>query len=117
MLQQKLEENKIYSLKLLNGDEVVAKLVKDDMMQYVISKPLACVFSPQGLGLTQWMITAAVVEEEDYVVPGTTPEPKPASEYCHKMRNPETGLMVEVENPEEHEAAIAAGYTEDVKED
>ena len=64
----------------------------------------------------QWMLTASVVDEADYVVPGTTPEPKPASEYCHKMMNPDTGLMVEVENPEEHEAAIAAGYTEDVKE-
>ena len=64
----------------------------------------------------QWMMTASVVDEADYVVPGTTPEPKPASEYCHKMRNPETGLMVEVENPEEHEAAVAAGYTEDVQE-
>ena len=64
----------------------------------------------------QWMMTASVVDEADYVVPGTTPEPKPASEYCHKMRNPETGLMVEVENPEEHEAAVAAGYTEEVEE-
>jgi len=64
----------------------------------------------------QWMLTASVVDEADYVVPGTTPEPKDPAEYCHKMRNPETGLMVEVETPEEHEAAIAAGYTEDVRE-
>lgn len=64
----------------------------------------------------QWMLTASVVDEADYVVPGTTPEPQPASEYCHKMMNPDTGLMVEVENPEEHEAAVAAGYTEEVKE-
>ena len=58
MLKQKLQENQIYSFKLLNGDELVAKLITDDMMQYIISKPLACIFSPQGLGLTQWMITA-----------------------------------------------------------
>ena len=64
----------------------------------------------------QWMMTASVVDEPDYVVPGQTPEPKDPAEYCHKMRNPETGLMVEVENPEEHEAAVAAGYTEEVKE-
>ena len=64
----------------------------------------------------QWMLTASVVDEADYVVPGTTPPPPDPSEYCHKMMNPETGLMVEVETPEEHEAAIAAGYTEDVKE-
>ena len=63
------------------------------------------------------MLTASVVDEADYVVPGTTPEPKPASEYCHKMQNPDTGLMVEVENPEEHAAAIAAGYTQEVMED
>jgi starvation-inducible DNA-binding protein len=64
----------------------------------------------------QWMLTASVVDEADYVVPGTTPPPPDPSEYCHKMMNPETGLMVEVETPEEHEAAIAAGYTEEVKE-
>lgn len=58
MLKPKLQENQIYSFKLLNGDELVAKLITDDMMQYIISKPLACIFSPQGLGLTQWMITA-----------------------------------------------------------
>lgn len=64
----------------------------------------------------QWMLTASVVDEADYIVPGTTPPPPDPSEYCHKMMNPETGLMVEVETPEEHEAARAAGYTEDVKE-
>ena len=58
MLQNKLQEGQVYSFKMLNGDEVVAKLIKHEMMTYTISKPLACVFSPQGLGLTQWMITA-----------------------------------------------------------
>ena len=65
---------------------------------------------------TQWMLTASVVDEADYVVPGTTPEPKDPADYSHKMMNPDTGLMVEVETPEEHEAAIAAGYTQDVEE-
>lgn len=60
MLQAKLQEGQIYSFKMLNGDEVVAKLVKHEMMTYTISKPLACIFSPQGLGLTQWMITASM---------------------------------------------------------
>lgn len=64
----------------------------------------------------QWMLTASVVDEKDYVVPGTTPEPKDPAEYCHKMMNPDTGLMVEVENPDEHAAAVAAGYTKEVKE-
>jgi starvation-inducible DNA-binding protein len=64
----------------------------------------------------QWMLTASVVDEADYIVPGTTPPPPDPSEYCHKMQNPDTGLMVEVETPEEHDAAIAAGYTVEVKE-
>ena len=64
----------------------------------------------------QWMLTASIVDEEDYVVPGATPMPKDPADYSHKMMNPDTGLMVEVENPEEHEAAIAAGYTQDVEE-
>ena len=64
----------------------------------------------------QWMLTASVVDEKDYVVPGTTPEPKDPAEYCHKMMNPDTGLMVEVENPDEHAAAVAAGYTKEVQD-
>lgn len=64
----------------------------------------------------QWMLTASVVDEKDYVVPGTTPPAPDPSEYCHKMMNTDTGLMVEVENPDEHAAAIAAGYTKEVKE-
>jgi len=65
----------------------------------------------------QWMLTASVVDEEDYVVPDAISMPKDPADYSHKMMNPDTGLMVEVENPEEHEAAIAAGYTQDVEED
>lgn len=58
MLHSKLQEGKIYSFKMFNGDEIVAKLISHEMMNYTISKPLACVFTPQGMGLTQWMITA-----------------------------------------------------------
>ena len=64
----------------------------------------------------QWMLTASVVDLADYVIPGTTPEPPDPAEYCHNMMNPTTGLMVEVENPDEHAAAVAAGYTQEVKE-
>lgn len=60
----------------------------------------------------QWMLTATVTDEPDYKMPGQQPEPY--LEYCHFMKNPATGLMVEVEDPEEHDAAIAAGYTEEV---
>lgn len=60
----------------------------------------------------QWQLTASVTDTPDYKMPGQQPEPY--QEYCHFMRNPTTGLMVEVEDPEEHTAAVAAGYTEEV---
>lgn len=62
----------------------------------------------------QWMLTATITDEPDYKMPGQQPEPY--TEYSHYMRNPKTGLMVEVCDPEEHDAAIAAGYTEEVQE-
>ena len=58
MLKDKLEPNQTYTLKLASGEEIIARLVSSDMINYVVSKPVACIISPQGMGLTQWVMTA-----------------------------------------------------------
>ena len=41
----------IISFKILNGDEIVAKLVSEDDDSFTVVKPMAIVPSPQGIAL------------------------------------------------------------------
>ncbi len=80
----------IVSLKLVNGDEVVAKIVEESATHYVVSKPCTVVPSQKGLGLIQSLFTsdlnksisidkshvmlhsATVKDVEDYYIQTTT---------------------------------------------
>ena len=80
----------IVSFKLVNGDEVVAKVVEDTATHYVVSKPCTVVPSQKGLGLIQSLFTsdlnksisidkshvmlhsATVKDVEDYYIQTTT---------------------------------------------
>lgn len=52
------EKDSIVSLKLVNGDEVVAKIIEDNDRSYVVSKPCTVVPSAKGLGLIQSLFTS-----------------------------------------------------------
>ena len=52
------EKDSIVSFKLVNGDEIVAKIVEDTDSSFVVSKPCTVMPSPQGLGLIQSLFTS-----------------------------------------------------------
>lgn len=52
------EKDEIVSFKMVNGDEIVAKIVEDNDSEFVISKPCTVMPSPQGLGLIQSLFTS-----------------------------------------------------------
>lgn len=52
------DEHDIVTLKLVNGDEVVAKIVADQPDFYLVSKPTTVVPSNQGIGLVQSLFVA-----------------------------------------------------------
>ena len=54
----KLEINEIYSLKLNSSEEVVAKVIDVFADYVVISEPIACVITPQGLQLMPAMFSS-----------------------------------------------------------
>ena len=49
----------ILAFKLINGDEVVAKLVETTTDGFVVSKPCTVLPSPKGMGLVQSLFTAS----------------------------------------------------------
>lgn len=48
----------VVAFKLVNGDEIVAKVVEVTMLDYVISRPQTVVPSAKGMGLMQSLFTA-----------------------------------------------------------
>ena len=45
----------IISLKLINGDEIIARFESENIDEFTISKPLAITIGPQGLGMMPWI--------------------------------------------------------------
>jgi hypothetical protein len=55
---QKFEKDDIVSFKLVNGDEIVAKVISDDATGYTVDRPCTVMPSAQGIGLLQSLFTS-----------------------------------------------------------
>ena len=54
----KVELDQIYTMKIANGDEMVAKIVEQDDGTYTVIKPLTVVPGPQGINMIHSLFTA-----------------------------------------------------------
>ena len=45
----------VVSIKLINGDEIIARFESDDATTVTINRPLALTMSAQGLGMIPWV--------------------------------------------------------------
>jgi hypothetical protein len=54
----KLELDQVYTLKIANGDEIVAKITQEDDTTYTVIKPLTVVPGPQGIQMIMSLFTA-----------------------------------------------------------
>ena len=57
LLEKKYGDGDVISLKLMSGEEVLGKLVKDDMLAFVLSKPVMLTAGAKGVGLAPYMLT------------------------------------------------------------
>lgn len=57
LLNKQLKENDVISLKLVGGEEVVAKFVSMTADTVTVKKPLVLVQTQQGIGLVPYMIS------------------------------------------------------------
>lgn len=57
---KKYDKDQIVSFKLVNGDEIVARIVSDDTDEFVLHKPCTAIPSQRGLGLIQTVYTGDV---------------------------------------------------------
>jgi hypothetical protein len=56
--KSRVSEGDIVAFKVVNGDEIVGKLVHEDADSFEIDRPCTVVPSQQGIGLIQSMFTA-----------------------------------------------------------
>jgi hypothetical protein len=54
----RVELDQIYTMKIANGDEMVAKIVEQDDATYTVIKPLTVVPGPQGINMIHSLFTA-----------------------------------------------------------
>ena len=55
LLSKPIVSGDIVSLKLVNGDEIIARLEEEAGDTITINKPKALTVTPQGLGMIPWM--------------------------------------------------------------
>ena len=58
LVSKKYEKGQIISFKLVNGDEIVAKVLEDTGTSFTLDKPCTVMPSQQGLGLMQSLFTS-----------------------------------------------------------
>ena len=56
LLQKPIAEGDIVSIKLINGDELIARLDADDHKGITINRPLALTMQGGGLGMVPWVL-------------------------------------------------------------
>lgn len=57
LIEAPMKDGDTVTIKTFNGDELVARLVETRTNTYVVSKPLAIMATPQGLGLGPYTFT------------------------------------------------------------
>jgi hypothetical protein len=55
LLQKPITDGTVVSLKLVNGDEIIARYEGEDDKTIKINKPLALTMGQQGLGMIPWL--------------------------------------------------------------
>jgi len=54
----KIELDEVYTFKIANGDEIVARITAEDDTSYTVAKPLTVVPGPQGINMMNSLFTA-----------------------------------------------------------
>lgn len=55
LINKGLSQGEVISLKLINGDELIARFEEENAETITVVKPLAITIGSQGLGMIPWM--------------------------------------------------------------
>lgn len=55
LIDKGIAQGEVVSIKLINGDEIIARFDSENTDEVKIERPLAITIGPQGLGMMPWM--------------------------------------------------------------
>ena len=55
LIDKGISEGEVVSIKLVNGDEIIARFENETSEEITITKPLALTMGAQGLGMIPWI--------------------------------------------------------------
>jgi hypothetical protein len=56
LINKGISSGDVVSIKLVNGDELIARLDEDNLMDVKVNRPLALTMAQGGLGMMPWML-------------------------------------------------------------
>ena len=56
MLKETIKKDDIIALKLVSGEEIIAKVVINDETTLTVQKPLTLIHTPKGLAMSQYIL-------------------------------------------------------------
>lgn len=75
----------VVSVKLIGGEEVIARFESEDDKELTINKPMSVVPGPQGLGMMPWMFLANTEQDlklrQNTIVAIAKPKKEAADQY------------------------------------
>lgn len=57
LIDKGIAAGEVVTLKLSSGEEIITKLIEENLDTYKISKPLVLSMSPQGIGMVPYLFT------------------------------------------------------------
>ena len=55
MLKEPIKTDDVVALKLVSGEEVIAKVVTNDETMLTVNKPLTLIHTPKGVAMSQYI--------------------------------------------------------------
>lgn len=59
LIDKGVTSGEVVTIKLTSGEEIVAKLVEENMTHYKLSKPLVLSMGPKGIGMVPYLFTVS----------------------------------------------------------
>ena len=56
MLKEPITKDDVIALKLVSGEEVIAKVVTNDETMLTVNKPLTLIHTPKGIAMSQYIL-------------------------------------------------------------
>jgi len=94
LIDKGLTSGSVVTIKLVNGEELIAKLVEETASGYKISKPLTLSAGPKGLGMVPFLFTVdherdVIINKESVMVIATTEQ-----EFANQYTQGTTGIAM-----------------------